>query len=299
MNQNKDTGWKGRTRGGSFGYLFFIFLIKRLGVRVAYAFLSLVVLYFIPCAPKATRSTWWYARHILKYNRRKSACLLVRNYYRLGQILIDKVAIGCGREQQYNFSFGEEYSKFLDLLNQQQGVIMIGAHVGNWEIGASFFKDYGKKMNIVMFDAEYQKIKKILEENTDTKNYKVIPVNEGDLTALFKIKDALDRQEHVCFQGDRYVKGSPTLQAPFMGENARFPAGPYTLASRLGVPLILYFATREKGMRYVFHFRIADPVKRNKGIKPEEELLRQYLSSLEAIVKKYPEQWFNYYHFWA
>ena len=84
-----------------------------------------------------------------------------------------------------------------------------------------------------------------------------------------------------------------------MGENARFPAGPYTLASRLGVPVIFYFATREKGMRYVFHFRIADPVKRNKGIKPEEELLRQYLSSLEAIVKKYPEQWFNYYHFWA
>ena len=131
--------------GGSFGYLFFIFLIKRLGVRVAYAFLSLVVLYFIPCAPKATRSTWWYARRILKYNRRKSACLLVRNYYRLGQILIDKVAIGCGRERQYNFSFGEEYPRFLDLLNQPHGVIMIGAHVGNWKSALPFSKITGKR----------------------------------------------------------------------------------------------------------------------------------------------------------
>lgn len=299
MSTNSDTGWKGRTRGGSFGYLFFIFLIKRLGVRIAYAFLSLVVLYFIPFAPAATRSTWWYARHILKYNRRQSARLLVRNYYRLGQILIDKVAIGCGRERQYHFCFGKEYPKFLEILNQHRGVILIGAHVGNWEIGASFFKEHGDKMNIVMYDAEYQKIKKILEENTNTKNYKVIPVNEHDLTPIFKIKDAIDRKEYVCFQGDRYVKGSQTLQVEFMGINAHFPAGPYLLASRLGVPVMFYFATREKGMRYVFHFRIAEPVTKSKGIRPEIALLRQYTSSLESIVRQYPEQWFNYYPFWA
>ena len=33
---------------------------------------------------------------------------------------------------------------------------MIGAHVGNWEIGAPFFDEYGKKINIVMFDAEHE-----------------------------------------------------------------------------------------------------------------------------------------------
>ena len=40
--------WKGKTRGGTFGYLFFIYLIKYLGITAAYLFLSLVVLYFIP-----------------------------------------------------------------------------------------------------------------------------------------------------------------------------------------------------------------------------------------------------------
>ena len=49
--------WKGKTRGGTFGYLFFIYLIKYLGITAAYLFLSLVVLYFIPFAPKATKST--------------------------------------------------------------------------------------------------------------------------------------------------------------------------------------------------------------------------------------------------
>ena len=75
--------WKGKTRGGTFGYLFFIYLIKYLGITAAYIFLSLVVLYFVPFAPKATKSTWFYARHILKYNRIRSLGMLLRNYYRL------------------------------------------------------------------------------------------------------------------------------------------------------------------------------------------------------------------------
>ena len=50
--------WKGKTRGGTFGYMFFIYMIRCLGITAAYGFLSLVVLYFIPFAPKATASTW-------------------------------------------------------------------------------------------------------------------------------------------------------------------------------------------------------------------------------------------------
>ena len=40
--------WKGKTRGGVSGYLFFIYLIRYCGVKAAYGFLSLIVLYFIP-----------------------------------------------------------------------------------------------------------------------------------------------------------------------------------------------------------------------------------------------------------
>lgn len=42
---------------------------------------------------------------------------------------------------------------------------MIGVYVGNWEIGVFFFDEYGKKINIVMFDVEYKWIKEILEKN--------------------------------------------------------------------------------------------------------------------------------------
>ena len=117
MSNDNDTGWKGKTRGGSFGYLFFILLIKGLGIKAAYAFLCLVVVYFVPFAPKATRAIWRYARQRLGYGRLRSARFLLVNYYRLGQTLIDKVAVGAGMDKQYTFDFGTRYQDFLEVLN--------------------------------------------------------------------------------------------------------------------------------------------------------------------------------------
>lgn len=289
--------WKGKTRGGAFGYLFFISLIRYLGIRAAYTFLALVVLYFIPFAPKATRSTWLYARKVRGYNRRQSVRLLFLNYYRLGQILIDKVAIGNGMVEKYQFKF-EHYQEFLELLNSNQGVIMIGAHVGNWEMGAPFFEEYGKKINIVMYDAEHQRIKKMLAQNGKAGDYKIIPVNEDNLTHVFRITEALNKREYICFQGDRYLNKEKLLSCSLMGKEAMFPAGPFLLASRMRVPVVFYFAMREAGRCYRFHFTLSTSVVRTKEKKPEQALLEQYVATLEQIMKQYPEQWFNYYPFW-
>lgn len=289
--------WNGKTRGGEWGYLFFIYLIKYLGITSSYAFLRLIVLYFIPFAPKATASTWIYARKILNYNRAQSVKLLFCNYYRLGQVLIDKVAIGNGMVDKYHFKF-DCYQEFLDVLNGDQGVVMIGAHVGNWEIGAPFFDKYEKKINILMYDAEHQKIKEILKKNGTAAKYKIIPVNEDDLTHVFKMTDALNKKEYVCFQGDRYVNKDKLLTCSFMGEMASFPAGPFILASRMKVPVVFYFAMREPSRTYHFHFAMVDKIIRNKNKKPEQVLLEQYASNLEKLLKQYPEQWFNYYRFW-
>lgn len=292
------SAWKGKTRGGTFGYLFFIGLIRFLGIRAAYCFLRLVVLYFIPFAPKATRSIWQYARRILKLGRIQSARLLLCNYYRLGQILIDKVAIGNGMKNRYHFRF-EQYDEFLDTLNSGQGTIMIGAHVGNWEIGAPFFDEYGKRINIVMYDDEHRRIKELLKKNGKAGEYKIIPVNEDNLTHVFRITEALDHKEYVCFQGDRYLNKEKLLTCSFLDKEAQFPAGPFLLASRMKVPVVFYFAMRERKRTYRFHFIVARPVSRTRDKKPEQALLEQYVLTLEEIIRHYPEQWFNYYDFWS
>ena len=245
MTQKQQAEWKGKSRGGSLGHLCFVITIKYLGLRSAYALLMFVVPYFIPCAPKATRAIWFYNRTILGYNRLKSSVMLLVHYYRFGQTIIDKIAISNGMHDRFKFEF-ENYSEFIDLLNSNQGLVMIGAHIGNWEIGGPFFGDYGNKLNIVMFDAEYQKIKEVLEQNTSTRNYKIIALNEDGLESIIKIKSALDDKEYVCFQGDRFMNSKNTLPHEFLGRRAQFPSGPFLLASRMRVPVVYYFSMREK-----------------------------------------------------
>ncbi len=292
------SSWKGKTRGGVFGYAFFIKLIKLFGITPAYVFLSLVAFHFIWFAPKATASTWRYFRRARNYGFFRSAIKVYVNYYKLGQILIDKIAIGAGMKDKYHFEF-ENYDEFLAQLNSGKGVIMIGAHIGNWEIGTPFFDDYGKKINIVMYDAEHEKIKELLEKNGSANNYKIIPVNKDNLQHVFTIADALNRNEYVCFQGDRFVNKEKLLQCEFMGREANFPAGPFLLSSRMKAPVVFYFAMREKHRTYRFKFTIANEVKRTKELKPEDAMLQQYVAVVEKTLDQYPEQWFNYYDFWS
>ena len=292
MNNNKQE-WRGKSRGGAFGYNFFIWLIRSLGVSAAYAFLSLIVLYFIPFSPKSTRSIWYYARTILRLGIVSSAMFIIKSYYRFGQVLIDKTAIGIGFKDKYRFWF-DNYEEFLNILNSGEGVVIIGAHVGNWESGAPFFEEYGKKINIVLYDAEYEKIKEVVEKNRRNFDYKIISVNTGDISHVLKIREALANGEYVCLQGDRYVNGEKILEHNFMGREAAFPLGPFLLASRLKMPVVFHFAMREPKRGYRFYFYPVDTsIHRTEG-----ELLNSYLENLEAIVNRYPEQWFNFYKFW-
>ena len=172
---------------------------------------------------------------------------------------------------------------------------IIGAHVGCWGTGAGFFGDYARKMHLVMYDAEYRQIKSVMEKHCGQEGYKVIAVNEGGIESILRIKEVLDRKEYVCFQGDRFVEGSPTVTLPFMRHEAPFPAGPFAVAGKFRAPVVFYYAMRERGRRYRFIFDIPD----EDGCGTKEAILGSYVRSLEAVVRRYPQQWFNFYRFWS
>lgn len=294
MESASPAGWNGKSRGGGFGYAFFVLLIRYVGIRAAYAFLALVVVYFIPCAPRATAAVWSYCRRRLGYGPLRAAATLFRHYYRFGQTLIDKVAIGGGAAGRYRFLF-DNYDDFIALLESGCGVVVLGAHVGCWQAGAHFFGKYGRKINIVMYDAEYERIRRVVERNTEECGYKVIPINGPTLDTMLRIKVALNGGEYVCFQGDRYLSPRHTLRHRLLGCEASFPEGPFRLASKLQVPVVVYYAMRERGRRYRFHFELLARGDERIG---SAELLDRYAASLEQILHRYPEQWFNFYDFW-
>ncbi len=286
--------WDGKSRGGRAGYMFFIGILRFLGIPCAYVLLSFVVLYFIPFAPKATRSIWNYNRKIRGLGRLASVRELYMHYFTFGMTLIDKLAMKGGLERKYRFEF-DNYERFLEIINGNHGVVIIGAHIGCWEAGAGFFGKYGKKINIVMYDTEHADIKDVVQENSTAEAmYKIIPLNLDPLDAMLKIKIALNEGEYVCFNGDRYVDENSSVTRDFLGHQAMMPLGPFKIASRCGVPTVFYFAMREGRRTYRFIFEEAA----QEGRITAQQLQDQYAESLERVVKRYPRQWFNFYKYW-
>lgn len=297
MAQNDTRSWSGKSRGGLLGYLIFIKIIKGLGVRTAYCLLSFVVIYFIPFAPSATRSIWKFSRKILNYGYLKSLILVYKNFYSLGRALIDKIAVNQGKYDEYRFDFAEPES-VKSVLNSKQGVIIIGAHFGNWEIGAPYFGKYDKRMSVLMMDKEYQSIKKILEVNKSIDAFGIIPIEGDSLDYIFKIRDALAKGEYVSIQGDRLSRSDKHKDIDFMGKVASFPLGPFVLAARMNVPVVFYFAEHIGYKRYKFDFILSDYANGVTEKKKEMLLLDEYAALLSERVKEYPEQWYNYFDFW-
>ena len=79
-------------------------------------------------------------------------------------------------------------------------------------------------------------------------------MNEDSLTHVFRITEALDRREYVCFQGDRYLnKEKFTHDFLSWEKKPNFRWALFLLASKLKVPVVFYFAMREAQRTYRFH----------------------------------------------
>jgi predicted LPLAT superfamily acyltransferase len=148
-----------------------------------------------------------------------------------------------------------------------------------------------------LYDGEHEQIKEYLEGVTGKRNVNIIVI-KNDLSHIYAISDAFTKNELVCMHADRFLEGNKTLTADFLGAPARFPMGPFLLASKFKVPVSFVFAVKESKLHY--HF-FASEIKDYSTISKDavmQEMLNDYAAEMEKKVKQYPEQWFNYYNFW-
>lgn len=293
------SSWKGKTRGGLTGYRIFLFLLKNFNLKAAYLLLYFVALYFMLFAAKAREPMYYYFNTILGFGVFKTTWYLYLNNLTFGKVLIDKVALMAGLSNKFTFSFkGEDH---LHNMADNEGGLIISAHVGNWEIAGHLLDRIKKPVHIVILDAEHRKIKALLDNVMTEKSMSFITIKD-DMSHLFKIKDALLKNEIVAIHGDRFLPGSKTMTCNFLGKNAEFPTGPFYIAMKYHKPVTFVSAVKETNKHY--HFTATKPklYKNSNNIIKREEMLKHmlldYIEQLEETLYKHPEQWFNYYYFW-
>ena len=159
--------------------------------------------------------------------------------------------------------------------------LLISAHIGNWEAAGHLLKRLKTAINIVMYEVEQEKIKAYLEK-VRNRSFHVIFIKE-DMSHIYEINEALKRNEFVCIHADRLVEGNKTIESKLLGANAKFPIGPFVLATTFKTPVSFVFALKE-GIKH-FHFFASKAKIYDKGKQDIPNIVNDYTKEMEKMIK--------------
>jgi KDO2-lipid IV(A) lauroyltransferase len=172
------------------------------------------------------------------------------------------------------------------------GLVLLTAHLGNWELGGRLLASRLRRPTHVVVAAEADPgVERFLRGGDSPVRF----VRLGAPTAMVGLVTALRRGELVALQGDRALGTRGDTPVEFFGAPAPFPRGPFVLARAAGVPVLPSFCLLDRGRRY--RVVMAPPIRVAAG--GEDEALVRWVGVLESAVRRAPEQWFNFYDVWS
>jgi len=191
----------------------------------------------------------------------------------------------------------DEAAPLRSALSQGRGLVILTAHLGNWEVGLRFLSEFGVMVNVVMLADRASAAERWLMHFRESSGIRVLRAT--DPTAMLSVHAALARNEIVAMQGDRTF-GGRSLSADFFGAPHGFPVGPFTLAFVCGAPIVPCFVVQEGWQRW--KTVIGTPILPSETADRHAALslgAARYASQLEAAIRKHPDQWFTFYDPWG
>ncbi len=182
-----------------------------------------------------------------------------------------------------------------------RGAILLTAHVGNFELGGLFLRDFGLSAAVAYVPDPSPVIEAHRADARAALGMEGIPVTSSPF-AFVPLLRALREGRFVAMQGDRDVSGTGRA-LPFLGAAVSFPLGPFRLAAVSGAPILPVFILMEPDGRY--RITVEPPIR--LGLAPgsrsepdERELsaaMERWVAILTSVIVGHPEQWYLFTRF--
>jgi predicted LPLAT superfamily acyltransferase len=187
-----------------------------------------------------------------------------------------------------------------DALKQQRGVLLIGAHLGSFEVLRATGRDKsGLRVAMLMYEQNARKLNASLAAINPKAAQDIIAL--GRLESMFEVRDKLENGYVVGMLADRSLGGDATMDASFLGQCAAFPVGPWRMAAMLRRQVFFMAGLYLGGNRYRLHFEpladfsLVDRAERETAIS---EAVHRYAECLTRHCRQMPYNWFNFFDFW-
>ena len=271
-----------------------LWISRKIGYTAGRFFLPPIVLYFLLTSRHATRSSRNFLRHARDRHR-----IMTREIYlhlwTYAATLHDRIFLTQGPDPRYHFAI-EGLDLLQKALAEGSGVLLLGSHLGSFEVMRSLGESAHLPLKIVMHPAGGRPVTSFLENFGNLDPHSVIWTDNP--YAMITMQAHLRSGGLLGMLADRAHRSSRTWKTDFLGQEAEFPLTPFYLAARLGPSIFTFYCIHERAR----HYRIQiEPLLSPPQPTLEETALRigqKYVQRLEREAHQYPMNWFNFYDFW-
>ena len=297
-------------RGSYLGLRFMLFLYRSFGRALFEPVAFLVAGYFTLAAGTARRASREYLNQLWETSASECALLskptlgtTFSHFYQFAGAILDKVAAWSGDIHLEEIDH-ENLSLFEQRLNAGAGGVWITSHLGNIEVCRAIGQQQAAMALTVLVHTQHAaNFNKLLNEVAPNAAVELLEVSQFDIAMAMKLHKRVNEGRFVIIVGDRIPVGESerVVSADFLGRPARFPTGPFLLATLLDCPVGTLFCVRESRRFRMF----IDDLPELKGVSRKERgpaierSVQLYARRLESLCRRYPLQWFNFFPYWS
>lgn len=271
--------------------------LRWLDVRMVYLVTSLFVIpvCLLLNTNHSRTSAYAFYRHRLGCGRLRAAWSVYLNHCMFSWVVVDRFAVFAGKHFRLETE-GEEHFRRLEA--EPGGFLVFSSHIGCYEVAGYSLISKTKRFNALVFGGEKVTVMAGRQKVLGHHNIRMIPVKD-DMSHLFLVNKALDDSEIVSMPADRIIGSAKTVTARFLGADARFPAGPFSVAAMKGLDVLAVNVMKTSARGYKVYVARLSYDRRAPRRQQMQQLADSYVKELERRVRQYPLQWFNFHDFWS
>jgi predicted LPLAT superfamily acyltransferase len=286
------------------GIMFLLFVHRLLGrwpFRIAVFPVVFINWALRPALRRASREYLERVAALRPGGRKPGTLMTLRHVMNFAETILDNLlATGARYPRDKMRVEGRESLK--EQILTGRGALIVTAHVGCMQL-CQYLAETSDvmKLNVLMHSRHAEQFNRILDRLNPYSNVHFMEVTDFGPATAMRLAERVAAGECIALAGDRVpVAGAAMASAPFLGETANFPIGPYVLAALLECPLYFLCCVHE-GDGYVIRF---EKLAANPSLPRAERKARlagyaaEYARALEGMLVRAPLDWFNFFDFW-
>jgi KDO2-lipid IV(A) lauroyltransferase len=221
---------------------------------------------------------------------------ITRSVYRpLGRNVAECVLLASGRQDELLDRIDAHGLEHLEAASRGgRGVLVLTAHLGNWELGAVWLAKLAPGFAILAKEFRSPGLSELIGRMRTRSGIRVLP-RRGSFRACLR---ELQQGRLLGFMLDQNMTRDEGVFVEFFGLPACTTPGLAHLSARSKAPVLPGFACRQPGGRHVIRLEPALPPPPAKDPDAILQATQRYSRTVEEAVRRCPEQWIWIHRRW-